>query len=232
MQWPQPPSCSTVVHSLCAWGAFECSARMYALRLVKSCRSSGYRDQSCSSSLTHVTQRHVQADYSDKRILGGVGKIEMSVLFIIIKICTFLCSPLLSPHAHIPPPQSWWIQLLKSAISSIIFNYPAIAASIIPLGSILNRKRLLIDSERPIRGRGKTLTSVVITADLCHHTDVLNIIPQTSKLCVDVGSVSPWSYLFLSQRNTSFKMESSPGYYHSQNDKPIYTFRFQNIPTA
>lgn len=41
------------------------------------------------------------------RSSGGVGKIEMSVLFIIIKICLFLCSPLLSPHAHIPPPQSW-----------------------------------------------------------------------------------------------------------------------------
>lgn len=107
MQWPKHPSCSTGVHSLCAWGALECSARMFALWLVNSCWSSGYRDQSCSSPRTHVTLRHVQADYSDKQILGGVGKTEMSVLFIIIKICLFLCSPLLSPHAHIPPPQSW-----------------------------------------------------------------------------------------------------------------------------
>lgn len=103
----------------------------------------------CSSSPMHVTLRHVQADYSDKQIYprGGGGKMEESVLFIIIKIWLFLCSPLFSPHAHIPPPQCWWSQLLKSAICSIIFNYPAIAASIIPLSSIVNRNHLLIDSK-------------------------------------------------------------------------------------
>lgn len=74
---------------------------------------------------------------------GGGG----SVLFIIIKIWPFLYSPLSSPHAQIPPPQSWWSQLLKSAICSIIFNYPAITASIIPLSSIVNRNHLLIGSK-------------------------------------------------------------------------------------
>lgn len=88
-------------------------------------------------------------------ILGGGGKMEASVLFIIIKIWLFLCSPLLSPHAHIPPPQCWWSQLLKSAICSIIFNYPAIAASIIPLSSIVNRNHLLIDSKGQLEAGGK-----------------------------------------------------------------------------
>lgn len=128
-------------------------AKMYALRLLNSGWGLGNRDQSCSPSLTHVTMRHIEADYSDKQILRGVGKIETSVLFIIIKICFFLCSPLLSPHAHIPPPQCWWIQLLKSAICSIIFNYPTIVASVIPLGLILRGNHLLIDRKGQLEAK-------------------------------------------------------------------------------
>lgn len=100
-----------------------------------------------------MSVRHIQPDYSDKQLLRGVGKIETSVLFIIIEICLFLCSPLLSPHAHIQSPQCWWIQLLKSAICSIIFNYPTIVASVIPLSLILNRNPLLIDRNGQLEAR-------------------------------------------------------------------------------
>lgn len=96
-----------------------------------------------------MTLKHVHADYSDKHIHppglrqnGGECFCSLS-----LRSWLFLCSPLNSPHAHIPPPQCWWSQLLQSAICSIIFNYPAIAASIIPLSSILSRNHLLIDSK-------------------------------------------------------------------------------------
>ena len=156
--------------NLCVWGGFQTWVMMYVLQLVNRCWSSGYRDQRCSSPriLMDATLRHARADYSDKQILWGGGKMEMSVLFIIIKIQLFLCSPLLSPHTHILPPQCWWSQLLKSAICSIIFNYPTIATSIIPLSSILNRNHMLIDSTGQLEVQGKTLTLTVITADWCH----------------------------------------------------------------
>lgn len=41
-----------------------------------------------------------------RSVLGGGGKLEPSVLFIIIKIWLFLCSHRSSPHALILPPES------------------------------------------------------------------------------------------------------------------------------
>lgn len=114
-----------------------------------------------------------KADYSDKpTILRGGGKMEMSVLFIIIKIWLFLCSHLSSPHAPIPPPECWWSQRLKSTICSIIFNYAAFTVSIIPPSSVVNRNHMLIDSEGQ-------LACTVITDDCCH-TDMLQV-PSTEE---------------------------------------------------
>lgn len=114
-----------------------------------------------------------KADYSDKpTALQGGGKMETSVLFIIIKIWLFLCSHLYSPHAPIPPPECWWSQRLKSTICSIIFNYAAFTVSIIPPSSVVNRNHMLIDSV-------DQLASTVITADCCH-TDIVSVwsLPQ------------------------------------------------------
>lgn len=115
-----------------------------------------------------------KADYSDKPIiLQGGGKMETSVLFIIIKIWLFLCSHLSSPHAPIPPPECWWSQRLKSTICSVIFNYAAFTVSVIPPSSVVNRNHMLIDSAAQLAG-------TVITADCCH-TDTLQVPPTEER---------------------------------------------------
>lgn len=117
-----------------------------------------------------------KADYSDKpTILRGGGKMERSVLFIIIKIWLFLCSHLSSPHAPIPPPECWWSQRLKSTICSIIFNYAAFTVSIITPSLVVNRNHVfdVIDS-------AGQLVCTVITADCCH-TDTLEVPPTEER---------------------------------------------------
>lgn len=111
-----------------------------ALRLVNSCWNSGCGDQRCSSFLVHVTLRHVRADYSDKHLHPPGVEAKWRRVFGSLSLRSAF-APFsrgsLSPHT--PPLQCWWSQLLKSAICSIIFNYPAITASIIPFSSIVSR---------------------------------------------------------------------------------------------
>lgn len=120
-----------------------------ALRLQrKAAEADDAEIKGASSPPIHVTLRHAQADYSDKQALSSGAEAKWRV-FCSLSLRSGFSSLHLSPppHAHVPPPRCWWSRLLKSAICSIIFNYPAIAPSIIPLSSIVCRNHLLIDSK-------------------------------------------------------------------------------------
>lgn len=135
---------------------------MYSLGLLKICWSWGCRNQRCWSSPVLLTRRHARLIIRiSGSILGGGGKLQTSVLFIIIKIWLFLCSHGSSPHAPIPPPECWWSQRLQSTICSIIFNYPVFTVSIIS-PKLNSGQKSLVDW---LTGQ---LSSIIITSDWCH----------------------------------------------------------------